>query len=397
VEGFVHPDFTAVADRLDAIMSGRRSRGGAAVAVYHHGEPVVDIWTGTARAGLPWQRDTMAVSFSTTKGVVATVVHRLVDRGLLSYDEPVATWWPEFAANGKADITLRHLLTHQAGMHRVRNLVDRAETLLDWDEMTTRLAAAEPAWPPGTAPGYHALTYGWLVGEVIRRVTGGTVAEAVRNEICVPLGIDGLTIGARPEMYEGIAPLHVDPAASARLLKLFHWLETKDRYRPMVEALVVDDYLPLAATDRILTGEIPAANGAFTARSLARMYAALATPDAFDGPPLLSPATLAEATRVQTSAKDRVVLFRMQWRLGYHLAATTAGVLPRGFGHFGFGGSGAWGDPESGLAVAMVLTRVAGTPFADTRFLRVGAAAVRSARARILAGAAPAPHPSPAS
>ena len=160
MEGFVHPDFTAVADRLDAIMSSRRSRGGAAVAVFHRGEPMVDIWTGTARAGLPWQRDTMAVSFSTTKGVVATVVHRLVDRGLLSYDEPVATWWPEFASNGKADITLRHLLTHQAGMHRVRNLVDGAEALLDWDAMTARLAAAEPAWQPGTRPGYHALTYG---------------------------------------------------------------------------------------------------------------------------------------------------------------------------------------------------------------------------------------------
>lgn len=389
MEGFVHPDFTAVADRLDAIMSSRRARGGAAVAVYHHGEPVVDIWTGTARAGLPWQRDTMAVSFSTTKGVVATVVHRLVDRGLLSYDEPVATWWPEFAEHGKADITLRHLLTHQAGMHRVRDLVDGAETLLDWPEMVARLAAAEPAWEPGVRPGYHALTYGWLVGEVIRRVTGGTVSEAVRDEICVPLGIDGLGIGAPPQMYDRIAPLHVDPAASARLLRLFHRLETRERYRPMVEALVVDDFLPLSATDRILTGEIPAANGAFTARSLARMYAALATPEAFDGPPLLSPGTLAEATRVQTTDRDRVVLFAMQWRLGYHLAATSAGVLPRGFGHFGFGGSGAWGDPETGLAVAMVLTRVAGTPFADTRFLRIGGAAVRSARARARSGVTP--------
>ncbi len=382
MEGFVHPDFTAVADKLEAITTGRRARGGAAVAVFHHGEPVVDIWTGTARGGRPWQRDTMAVSFSTTKGVVATIVHRLVDRGLLSYDEPVATWWPEFAANGKADITLRHLLTHQAGMHRVRTLVDSAETLLDWDEMTSRLAAAEPAWEPGSRPGYHALTYGWLVGEVIRRVAGGTVNDAFQAEICTPLGIDGLVIGASAAERKRIAPLHIDPVASERLLKLFHRLETKDRYRPMVEALVVDDYLAMAATDHIHDGEIPAANGAFTARSLARMYAALATPDAFDTPPLVSRATLAEATRIQTATKDRVVLFPMQWRLGYHLAGTMAGVLPRGFGHFGFGGSGAWGDPQTGLAVAMVLTKVAGTPFADTRFLRVGGAAVRSARAR---------------
>jgi len=403
MEGHVHPDFGTVTEKLAHLTSKRSAVGGAAVTVYHHGELVVDVWTGDRDAtGRPWERDTMAMSFSTTKGVVATVVHRLVDRGVLSWDEPVATYWPEFAANGKEAITLRHLLTHQAGLHQVRTLVEDTEGLLDWDDMVSVLAEAEPVWEIGTRSGYHALTYGWLVGEVIRRVTGIGVNEAVQREIVEPLGLDGMYIGTPPDQRSRVADLLVDPKDSARLLKLLRTLGRFERYTPLYEALVVDDFLDVATTDRILDAEIPAANGVFTARSLARMYAALATPDAFDEPPLLSPATLAEATRVQTTlgaagdgrsgervGRDAAVMFDMRWRLGYHMAATTAGILPRGFGHFGFGGSGAWGDPDSGLAVAMVLNQVAGTPFGDTRFLRVGGAAVRAAKRRITIGVRP--------
>ncbi len=132
----------------------------------------------------------------------------------------------------------------------------------------------------------------------------------------------------------------------------------------------------------MLDAEIPAANGVFTARDLARMYAGLATPQDFDGPPLVSAETLAAATRIQTTDRDVVIGFPMRWRLGYHLAATTAGVPPRGFGHFGFGGSGAWADPDSGLAVALVLNQVAGSPVGDTRLLRIGGAALRAVRRR---------------
>ena len=324
----------------------------------------------------------MATSFSTTKGVVATVVHRLVDRGELAYDDPVARYWPEFAAAGKGEITVRHLLTHQAGLHEVRGLVRSAEDLLDWDDMIERLAAAEPRWEPGLRPGYHALTYGWLVGELIRRVTGLTVDEAVQREIAEPLGLDGLRIGLPEPERAKAAELLMSPRSVERLERLALRLEKRDRYRPLVEALVVDGFLDISLSERIHDSEIPAANGVFTARALARMYAALATPDYFDRPRFLSPETTAQATRIQTFERDSVVGFDMRWRLGYHLAATTAGVLPRGFGHFGFGGSGAWGDPETGLAVGFVANAVAGTPFADLRFLRVGGAAVRSARRR---------------
>jgi CubicO group peptidase (beta-lactamase class C family) len=383
MEGYVHPDFGPVTEKLRRLTAKRSAVGGAAVAVYHHGELVVDAWTGARdAAGTPWERDTMVTSFSTTKGVVATVVHRLADRGLVDYDAPVATYWPEFAAAGKESITLRHLLTHQAGLHPVRPLVDSAEELLDWDHMVDLLAAATPEWAPGVRPGYHAITYGWLVGEVIRRVTGMTVDEAVQREIVEPLGLDGMRIGLPVGERDRVADLLIDDDAERRMLKLFHRMERSERYRPLVHALLVDDFFGVARTHRIHDGEIPAANGVFTARSLARMYAALATPDAFDGPPLVSPDTLTEATTIQTTARDVVIGFPMRWRLGYHLAATTAGIVPDGFGHFGFGGSGAWGDPESGLAVALVVNQVAGTPVGDTRTLRIGGAAVRSARRR---------------
>lgn len=396
MEGFVHPDFAPVTEKVQQLMSKKSARGGMAVAVYHHGELVVDAWTGVrTAAGDPWTRDTMSMSFSTTKGVVATIVQRLVDRGLLNYDVPVASYWPEFAAAGKGTITLRHLLTHQAALHDVRALAGSAEDLLDWGRMTKLLADAEPKWDVGTRSAYHALTYGYLVGEVIRRVTGTTVNEALQREIVEPLGVSGMYIGAPPEVRRDIAEQLVDPKAVGRLFSMTTTLARLRSFQPMYQALVVDDMLDVATTEHIHDGEIPAANGVFTARSLARMYAALATPDDFDGPPLVSPETLAEATRIQTTlgpngdgrtggkvGRDAGVGFNMRWRLGYHLAGTTKGVLPRAFGHFGFGGSGAWGDPDSGLAVAMILNQVGGTPFGDTKMLRIGAAAVRSAERR---------------
>lgn len=389
MDGQVHPDFAPVVEKFRRVLGGsrfRRARGGGAVAVYHRGELVVDAWDGVKdAAGNRWDRDTMATSFSTTKGVVATVVHRLADRGELAYDDPVARYWPEFAAAGKDRITIRHLLSHQAGLHEVRGLVSSAQNLLDWDEMVARLVAAEPRWEPGLRPGYHALTYGWLVGEVIRRVTGLTVDQAVQREIAEPLGLDGLRVGL-PEPERGrAAELLMTPRTVERLERLARRLERTERYRPFVEALVVDDFLDIALSERIHDSELPAANGVFTARSLARMYASLATPECFDEAPLLSPEATAQATEIQTRERDSVIGFNMRWRLGYHMAATTAGVLPRGFGHFGFGGSGAWGDPESGLAIGFVVNAVAGTPFGDFRCLRVGGAAVRAARRRSVA------------
>jgi CubicO group peptidase (beta-lactamase class C family) len=382
ISGYVQPDFGAVTETLRKIVTHRLG-GGAAVAVYHRGEPVVDTWAGTRDPqGRPWDRETVAMSFSTTKGVVATALHRLVDKGLVDYDEPVATYWPEFAANGKDRITIRHLLSHSAGLHRLRGVIDDAHLMLDWKHITAALAAEAPAWEPRTRFGYHGITYGFLVGEVIRRVTGTTVHEAVQKEIVEPLKLDGMFIATPPDHRHRLAKLIMSSGDAQRTERVAACMERIAWLRPAVEAFMVVNFDRLVLGDRIHESELPALNGCFTARSLARMYAALAGGGELDGRRFLSLETLRRATEVQTTARDVVVGFPMRWRLGYHMAATTRGVLPHGFGHFGFGGSGAWADPDRNLSVAMVCNRVAGTPFADTRMLRIGAAVVRCADRR---------------
>ena len=382
ISGFVHPDFGGVTQALRSVATHKRG-GGAAAAVYHRGELVVDAWTGARDSrGTPWQSDTMAMSFSTTKGVVATTVHRLVDRGLIDYEEPVATYWPEFAAAGKERITVRQLLDHSAGLHHLRDVIASAYEMLDWDLVCSRLAAEAPRYEPGTRHGYHGITYGFLVGEVIRRVTGMSVHDAVETEIVKPLGLDGMTIGAPPDQRERIAELIVrfgNPERAERFARRaarYAWLQ------PAIDAFMVPESDRLFASSDVLNSAIPAINGCFTARSLARMYAALAGGGVLDGERFLSVDTLRRATATHTTGLDIVVGFPMRWRLGYHLAATTRGIIPNGFGHFGFGGSGAWADPDNDLAVAFVCNRVAGTPFGDTRFLRIGAQARAAATQR---------------
>ena len=391
LHGTVHPDFWPVAQRLAKQLRG--GPGGAAVCVYHRGEKVVDIWGGTRNAaGDPWQEDTLAVSFSTTKGVTATALHILADRGLVDYDAPVATYWPEFAQAGKERITLRQLLSHQAGLYDIRHLIDAAERMRDWDFMTDALARAEPRLAPGTASAYHGITFGWLVGEVVRRVAGKRFADVVQQEIAAPLGLDGLFIGAPPEAVARAAQLMIPAAGRQRMAQLGARLDRIQgvvgrfvRYdlRRAADALIAPGITEFGwDAPETLAAAIPAANGLFTARALAKLYATLANGGAFDGARLLSAQTLARATEVQTRRIDLVVPFPMHWRLGYHRAATTAGTPPRGFGHYGFGGSGAWGDPDQQLAMAMVLNSGIGTPFGDLRTAQIGGTVLRCAQRR---------------
>jgi len=382
ISGFVHPDFGGVTQALRSVATHKRG-GGAAVAVYHRGELVVDAWTGARNAsGAPWQSNTMAMSFSTTKGVIATTVHRLVDRGLIDYDEPVATYWPEFAAAGKARITVRQLLNHSAGLHHLRDVISDAYEMLDWDLVCARLAAEKPRYTPGSRHGYHGITYGFLVGEVIQRVTGTTVHEAVDAEIVKPLRLDGMSIGAPPDQRDRVAELIVRFGDAQRAESYARRAARFPKLRPAIDAFMVPGADRLFASIEVLDAAIPAVNGCFTARSLARMYAALAGGGVLDGERFLSVETLRRATEIQTTGPDIVVGFPMRCRLGYHVAATTRGIIPNGFGHFGFGGSGAWADPDNDLAVAFVCNRVAGTPFGDTRLLRIGARARTAAAVR---------------
>ncbi len=387
IEGQVHPDFWLVARALETQI--RRTGGGAAVCVYHRGRPVVDLWAGTRDPqGNPWDADTMAMSFSTTKGVAATALHVLVDRGLLDYDDPVAKHWPEFAEGGKERITVRQVLCHQAGLHHIRKLIDHGERILDWEYMVGVLERATPAHEPGTASAYHALTFGWLVGEIVQRVTGLRFPEVIGEELAKPLGLDGLYIGAPPEAQRRAAVLSLPASQEGRRPERYRRVARVVRRvnrtlgipidpSVMADGLLLPGGLDVFWHPRILEVPIPAVNGLFTARSLARLYAALAGGGALDGVRLLSEETLRRATEIQTRRIDRVVPVRMHWRLGYHRAFSPFVRLPNAFGHFGFGGSGAFADPDRELAVAMVLNSGVGTPFGDTRMALIGNAAVR--------------------
>jgi CubicO group peptidase (beta-lactamase class C family) len=392
IHGQVEAEFWPVAQAL--LGQVRRHGGGAAVCVYHRGVKVVDAWAGTRDdAGRAWSADTMAMSFSTSKGVVATLLHILADRGLLHYDDPVAKHWPEFAQAGKEGITIRHVLSHRAGLPQIRSLVDRAERILDWDHMVRALELARPRLRPGGDSAYHAFTFGWLAGELVQRVARRPLPEVIRSELVEPLGLDGLYIGATEEAKRRAATLAKPTVSFPRLVRLFGsrpFVETLGRaWRtariPIDPELVQDALVPAGDASvlfepRILDTPVPAANGLFTARSLARVYAALAGGGRIDGVRLLSSDTLRRATEIQTRGRDRVLLLPMHWRLGWHSAFTAGGRLATGFGHFGYGGSGAWADPRSELALAMVNNRVGGGPFGDWRIAELGSAALLAAR-----------------
>ena len=369
----------------------RRTTGGAAVAVYHRGELVVDLWGGRQTEGQLWQRDTLAMCFSTTKGVTSTALHLLADRGQIDYDAPVAAYWPQFAQGGKECITVRHVLTHSAGLHRMRTLVDHAQQMLDWEYMVAALERAEPAYQPGSRYGYHALTYGWLVGELVRRVSGRPIARFVEEELARPLGLDGLYVGCPPEQRGRVAPLAPMAAPLGRRLGLRPGAVMGGPIGripallglPVSPRRIVNALLPRGIEDvlwgpEVMDAEVPAANGFFTARSLARLYALLAHGGEVGGVRLLSPQTVRKIAVVHSRGPDLVLVLPMGWRLGYHSAFTTRGTVPGAFGHFGFGGSGGWADPRHDLALAMVCNRGTGTPIGDLRMVELGTAVVRA-------------------
>ena len=389
MDGQVHPGFEGVARVFGRQL--RRTTGGAAVAVYHRGQLVVDLWGGSRTGQQPWERDTLAMCFSTTKGVISTALHVLADRGQISYDAPVAAYWPQFAQNGKERITVRHVLTHSAGLHRMRTLVDHAERMLDWEYMVAALERAEPAYEPGRRHGYHALTYGWLAGELLRRVSGRPVARFIEDELARPLGLDGLYVGCPPGQRGRVAPLAPMAGALGRRLglqpgavlggpvgRIPSLLRLPVSPRRFANALLPRGIEDVLWGPEVMDAEIPAANGFFTARSLAKLYALLAHGGEIDGTRLLSARTLEQIAVVHSRGPDLVLVLPMGWRLGYHGAFTTRGTVPGAFGHFGFGGSGGWADPRRDLAVAMVCNRGTGSPIGDLRMAELGTAVDRA-------------------
>jgi len=333
VHGAADPHFACAVRSFASMFPGRRF-GGGALAVYLDGEPVVDVWTGWSdrRGRVPWTADTATMVFSATKGMASTVIHRLVDRGLIDYDAPVARYWPAFGANGKSAITVRQVMRHQAGLSALHGA--SKDDLLNHELMEERLAAARPGYSFGRSA-YHALTYGWLLSGLVRAVTGKGMRELIRRELAEPLGVDGLHLG-RPPADSPTRPAQIIMPQSAIQNPLFNAVAPKiaalrlsagfgSLYFPGVKAVAQGD-IPL------MDAEIPAANGVATARGLARMYGAIANGGRIGGTQFLS-----------------------RELVGYHRLPFDA--IP-GFGHVGLGGSLGWADPDSGLAVGFVHNRL---------------------------------------
>ncbi|HEU4363402.1 MAG TPA: serine hydrolase domain-containing protein [Mycobacterium sp.] len=361
VHGAADSNFAWAVRRFALMFPGRRF-GGGALAVYLDGEPVVDVWTGWSdRAGrVPWSATTGAMVFSATKGMAATVIHRLVDRGLIDYDIPVAAYWPEFGANGKAAITVRELMRHRAGLSGLHGAT-RAD-LLDHELMEQRLAAAPPRHWSGK-PAYHALTFGWLMSGLARAVTGKGMRELIRCELAAPLDIDGLHLGRPPAGAPTQAAQIIMPQ-STRPNPVFDYLAPKiaarqlstgfgAMYFPGMRAVVQGD-IPLLDT------EAPAVNGVTTARGLARMYGAIANGGEIDGVQFLSGELVAGLTGRRSLRPDGNLGVPLAFHLGYH-ALPVPGLMP-GFGHVGLGGSLGWADPATGMAFGFVHNRLL-TPF----------------------------------
>ncbi|PZG38229.1 esterase [Spongiactinospora gelatinilytica] len=366
IGGETAPGFERVREAFAANLAGGQEIG-AAVGVYLHGEKVVDLWGGVADPGTGrrWERDTLAVVFSTTKGVTAACAHLLAQRGELDLDAPVAEYWPEFAANGKERIPVRWLLTHQAGLPVIDRPITPAQALT-WEPMVTALAAQRPVWEPGTAHGYHAHTYGWLVGEVVRRVSGRSVGAFLAEEIAAPLGLD-LWIGLPESEQHRVARIVVPPPAPGGQAAI-DLDSVPEPAREMIAAFTDPASLSMRAMSVVTPmlnhddpaeqrAEFPATNGICTARALARCYAALI--GEVDGHRILTPETLAAATALQVSGKDEIL--RTPVRIATGLGLPMPGLFwhsPTAFGFGGYGGSLGFADPATGLAFGYVMNHI---------------------------------------
>jgi CubicO group peptidase (beta-lactamase class C family) len=368
--GWTAQGFEGVRDVFERNFAGG-GEVGAAFSAYHRGEKVVDLWGGVAdqETGRAWEEDSIILVFSTTKGVTAVCANTLAQDGRLDPDAPVVEYWPEFGRNGKESITVAHLLSHQAGLAWVDGDMT-VEEALAWEPVIEALENQHPAWKPGTQHGYHATTYGWLVGEVIRRVVGRSVGTYLRDDIAGPLGLD-LWIGLPEEEEPRVARLlsmlpegvSVDMLANpgddpvAQMFSQFLGPDT-----PLGKALFAPGG---SLTDQAIwntramrAAEVPSANGVTDARSLARLYAACI--GEVDGIRVLTPDQLTRATTQLTEGPNTVLLnLDIQFGLGFMLHSSLVALGgPRSFGHFGAGGSVGWADPEAELAFGYVMNRM---------------------------------------
>lgn len=352
-----------------------RGEVGAAVAAWIDGELVVDLWGGCRDADRqqPWEHDTLVSVFSGSKGLTSTCVHLLIERGDIELHEPVATYWPEFAQAGKGTITIAMVLAHRSGVIGPRRRMRPAD-VLDWDAVCAELAAAEPWWTPGAAQGYHMVTFGFILGEVVRRVTGRSIGEFLRDEIAGPLDAD-VVIGLPDEDHRRCAEMINKPhirdvlAAGGAPEHPTSLAEHKQAALAVAVGFIPDDELGSQAIGRWRSAEFPGTNAHVSARGMARFYSAMAEEQ------LLSRELMDLCRTSQGGLATDVVLGPRVadhgWGLGYMLnQRCVAGPNPRIFGHGGSGGSYAFVDLEHRIGYAYVMNHFDATQAnADPRSL----------------------------
>ncbi|MFD0415849.1 serine hydrolase domain-containing protein [Streptomyces sp. NPDC127108] len=419
VHGTVSEGFEPVRDAFVRNFTALGERG-AGVVVYRDGRPVVDLWggirdfdgaeagagvgtgvgvavagVGPAAAGagvgtgagsaVPWERDTAQVVRSATKGVAAAVLLLLHQRGELDLDAPVGAYWPEFKAHGKDRTLVRHVLAHRAGVPALDRPLTPAEAL-DPDVAAAAVAAQRPFWEPGTDHGYHAHTYSWLTGELVRRVTGRSIRDVIATEVAGPLGLDlwvglpavgGGAAGSR-QVASALSPAgrvgrlgQLDAPAAAPGLRTRPKPQVSDAYRDpdslTRRAFGVVDPFPDENSAAYHSAVLPASNGIATAGALARFYASLIG-EVDGGARLFTPSTLALARGEASAGADRVLVVHTRLGLGYMLHGAASPLLaPTSFGHPGRGGALAFGDPESGIAFGYVTNGMSKGVTADAR------------------------------
>jgi CubicO group peptidase (beta-lactamase class C family) len=365
IDGYVATEFEAV---LDAFAKNFDERGevGAAVCVYLDGEPVVDLWGGTTDPNndTPWREDTLVLVYSATKGVTATCANLLMQNGHLAPETKVAEIWPEFAAFGKDTVTVAQVMSHQAGLPYVEGEFT-LEQALDWQTMVDALAAQQPIWEPGTKHGYHMRTYGWLVGEIIRRADPKhrSVGRFWREEIADALGIDfwiGLPDALEPRVATLVPPTtdlrEVLNAVGDDLLLARVFSNPGGHF----------NYDQMWNTRQLHAAELPSSNGIGNARGLARLYASCI--GHLDGRRTLAPEAVAQATLERACGPDEVLMIESCFGLGFMLGrAFGAANPPDAFGHAGAGGSLAFADPDTGIAFGYVMSDLRFDPKGDPR------------------------------
>ncbi|UDM39388.1 beta-lactamase family protein [Acinetobacter haemolyticus] len=368
-QGHVDERFIDLARQFSRMQDVRTELGGAALVIYFQGQKVVDIWTGKKSETESWQANTLSLCYSTGKGVLSTLAHILVSEGFVEYDIPVATYWPEFAQQGKDQITLRHMLSHQSGLYDIRHLVADASEMADWQHMLAVIAQAKPRFAVATDAAYQPLTFGWQVGGILEKATGKTLAELMQHYLVAPLQLDAAYFGVPKEKLAEVARIIPQQKVSKDKLQ-----NPKPKVKPTQarKASPFDKLLELSGqkpqdfqdamipkgmknfsffSDQGLQAIIPAATGVFSANSLARIYAMLANGGEWQGQQLIRPEIFKQLSQIQYTRRDRIMPLPMHWRLGYH-RILTLGKSSSGFGHMGFNGSGAWCDPERGLSFA---------------------------------------------